>query len=63
MNVQQAIARRKRKQREEKRRFGNSTPNHCIAPVAIGGRLHYGADIQIERSKYDETCIICEAGG
>jgi hypothetical protein len=50
MNIQQVIARRQRKQRKGKGKFGNLTLNHWIAPIAVGGRLRYGADTQIERS-------------
>jgi hypothetical protein len=50
MNIQQVIARRQRKQRNGKGKFGNSTLNHWIAPIAIEGRLRYGANKQIERS-------------
>jgi hypothetical protein len=50
MNIQQVIARRQRKERKGKGKFGNLTLNHCISPIAVEGRLRYGADTQIERS-------------
>lgn len=49
MNIQQVINRGERKQRKGKRRLGNSTPHHRVAPVAVDGHPRYGADTQIEK--------------
>jgi hypothetical protein len=50
MNIQQIIARRQRKQRKGKGKFGNLTLSHGIAPIVVEGCLRYGVNKQIERS-------------
>jgi hypothetical protein len=51
MNIQQIINCGERKQRNGKGKFGNSTPNHWIALIAVEVRLRYSANIQIESSR------------